>query len=72
MRRKTQIFSIFHECEAAAAEVLISEGVATKIEKRMIPPNESTNELGQPAMFAVVVPAAHLARFEELCANLRA
>lgn len=72
MKRKTQIFSIFGECEAAAAETLIKEGVATKIEKRLIPPNESTNERGQSALFAVVVPAAHLARFEELCANLRA
>jgi len=71
-RRKTQIFSIFGECEKAAAEVLINEGVATRIERKMIPPGELTNERGQTALFAVVVPGPQLARFEELCANLRA
>lgn len=70
-RRKTQIFSIFGECEAAAAEYLIERGLATRIEQRMIPPSELVNENGNTALFAVVVPGAHIGRFEELCRGLR-
>jgi hypothetical protein len=71
-RKSSQIYSIFHECEAAAAEHLIKEGVANRIEANMIPPMERFNHLGQKALFAVVVPAAQIARFEKLCADLRA
>lgn len=70
-----EIFSIFGVCEAAAAETLIQEGVATKIEKANIPKEMMFNVVnGQTyeAMFAVAVPAPQLARFEELCKEMRA
>lgn len=71
-RTATQIFSIFGDCEAAAAEVLIREGVANRIDAREIPADVKVNELGQVARFAVVVPASALARFERMIADLRA
>lgn len=67
-----QIFSIFGECEQAAAEHLISKYSLRKIEPSMIPPDRATNTLGQPAKFAVIIPGKHVREFEQLCSQLRA
>lgn len=68
-----KIYSIFGQCEAAAAEVLIEAHKAVRIETADIPDEEKMNPLtGEPAMFAVMVPTPFIEDFEELCANLRA
>ena len=72
MSKSAQTFSIFGQIEAAAAEVMIADGDITKIEAHMIPASVRTNEHGQHALFAVIVPADRLARFEKLIADLRA
>jgi hypothetical protein len=71
-RKSTQeIFSIFGVCEAAAAEVLIKDNKAKRIEARDVPISAATNETGQHVLFAVIVPREHLAEFEKLCADMR-
>lgn len=74
MRRKneTKIFSLFGQCEAAAAQSMIDEGKLTRIEAAAIPESAAYNERGQLAYFAVIVPAAHLAEFNRRCEYLRA
>jgi hypothetical protein len=69
---KPEIFSIFGQIEAAAAQFLLDAGEITRIEAKDIPPSEAINERGQPAIFAVIVPANKVQRFNELIANLRA
>ena len=65
------IYSIFGICEAAAAEVLIKEGKATKIPKSQIPKCERKNETGQKAMFALIVPDEHIDYFNDVISDLR-
>lgn len=68
-----RIYSIFGQCEAAAAEVLIDAKKAVRINTADIPEEEKMHPItGAPAMFAVMVPTPYEADFEELCANLRA
>lgn len=68
-----KIYSIFGQCEAAAAEVLIEAHKAVRIDTADIPDEEKMHPItGEPAMFAVMVPAPFEADFEELCADLRA
>jgi len=71
-KQRTEIFSIFGQIEAAAAEAMIAKHGLHKIDARDIPPSASTNEAGQAAQFAVVMPREHLAEFEQTIANLRA
>lgn len=67
------IYSIFGQCEAAAAEVLIEARKAVRIDTDDIPDEEKMHPItGKPAMFAVMVPGPYVADFEELCADLRA
>ncbi len=70
--RSIEIFSIFGQCEAAAAQHLIDQGIATKIEAAEIPSAVATNELGQRAFFAVIVPRRHVPAFNKLCMDMRA
>lgn len=71
-RFETQIFSIFGQCEAVAADMMIERHKLTRIEAHEIPETAAVNEFGQRARFAVVMPAKHLREFEKLCAELRA
>lgn len=71
-KRKTQIFSIFGQCEAAAAQTMIDKYGLHKIEQSEIPPTALFNDAGTKAVFAVVMPAKHLLEFSKLCADLRA
>ncbi len=72
MRNKTQIFSVFGQIEAVAAQIMIDKGEATHIPPEQIPDSAAVNDLGQRARFAVVVPREKIARFETLIADLRA
>lgn len=71
-KRTGEIYSIFGQIEAAAAEFLIKKGELIRIPADRIPPSAALNVQGQCALFAVIVPACKLARFEQLIADLRA
>lgn len=71
-RNATEIYSVFGQIEAVAAQKLIDEGIAKKIEAKDIPASARFNEQGRAAQFAIVIARKHVARFEELIANLRA
>lgn len=71
-QQRTEIYSIFGQIEAAAAQHMIEKGLITYIPPDQIPPTAAVNEAGAVAQFAVVVPATQVARFNELIANLRA
>lgn len=74
-KAKTEIFSIFGVCEAAAAEIMIEAGKLTRIPKEQIPESVAYNVVDGKrieARFAVVVPSEHKGAFEELCKELRA
>lgn len=71
-KSKTQFFAIFGQIEAAAAEVMITDGEITRIPAELIPASEAVNDKGQRALFAVIVPGAKLKRFNKLIADLRA
>lgn len=71
-RNKTEIFSIFGQCEAVAAEMMIAEGKLVRIEPANIPPTAAVNAAGKRARFAVVVQQRYLAEFNRRCAEMRA
>ncbi len=71
-RNKTEIFSIFGQCEAVAAEMMIEEGKLTRIAASDIPATAAVNEFGTRARFAVVVQPRYLAEFNRRCAEMRA
>lgn len=72
-RPSMQIFSIFGVCEAAAAEVMLKDGRATrKIPVEEIPEDVLFNELGTKARFAVMVPSRNVPAFDKLCKDMRA
>jgi hypothetical protein len=68
MKHETQIFSIFGEIEAIAANAMGFE----RIEFDDIPPTARYNDQGKPAKFAVIVPGRAVAEFERRIALLRA
>lgn len=70
-RNKTEIFSIFGQCEAVVAEMMVKEGKLTRIEAADIPPSAAFNKLDQRARFAVVVQPRYLAEFNRRCAEMR-
>ena len=73
MPKKTaEIFSIFGQCEAVAAEMMVEEGKLTRIEPADIPVSAAFNDVGTAARFAVVVPPRYLAEFNRRCAEMRA
>jgi hypothetical protein len=67
-----QTFSIFGQIEAAAAEHMIEQGQITRIPRERIPASAAVNEAGMAALFAVLVPADKIDRFNRLIADLRA
>lgn len=72
-RQKTEIFSVFRQIEAVAAQILIDRGHATKIELQDIPEYApKVNKEGEPVMFAVIVPGDRVAEFEKLIKDIRA
>ncbi len=71
-RNKTEIFSIFGQCDAVVANLMIEEGKLTRIAAADIPPSAAVNDFGQHAQFAVVVQPQYLAEFNRRCAELRA
>lgn len=70
--KKTEIFSVFGQCEAVAAEMMIKEGKLTRIPPEQIPEGADRNDVGAPARFAVVVPARYVPEFNRRCAEMRA
>jgi hypothetical protein len=70
-RNKTEIFSIFGQCESVVAEMMVSEGKLTRIEPAHIPPTAAVNDFGTHARFAVVVQPRYLAEFNRRCAEMR-
>jgi hypothetical protein len=71
-RSTTVIYSIFGQIESVAAQVLVDDGTATKIEARMIPDSALYNDHGDVALFAIVLPRNAVERFENLIRDLRA
>jgi hypothetical protein len=69
-RSKTEIFSIFGQCDAVAAEMMVREGKLTRIEPEDIPASAAVNEAGTRARFAVVVPHQHLREFQQRCREM--
>lgn len=69
-RRTAEIFSIFGQCDAVAAQMMIDEGKLTRIEPQDIPVTAAFNDDGAPARFAVVVPPRYLSEFERRCREM--
>lgn len=71
-KKSTEIFSVFGQCEAVAAEMMIKEGKVTHIPPEQIPLAVAFNDMGQTARFAVMVPARYVPEFNRRCAEMRA
>lgn len=71
-KKSTEIFSVFGQCEAVAAEMMIKEGKLTRIPPEQIPESAAVNDAGTPARFAVIVPARYVPEFNRRCAEMRA
>ena len=69
--RSSKIFSVFGQIEAVAAEVMIENGKARRIESKDIPLTALFNGKGDVARFAVIIAAEHLREFDELIKDLR-
>lgn len=68
-----KIFSVFGQCEAVAAEVMLKDGrILRKIPVEEIPKEALFNQFGDKARFAVLVPGPHVQAFDELCKDIRA
>lgn len=70
-RGKTDIYSIFGQIESVIADAMVAEKKANRIEQEMIPPTALFDDNGRKAMFAIVLPRAHLAEFERRVRDLR-
>ncbi len=71
LRKGTEVFSIFGQIEAAAADHLIGKYGLYRIEFAEIPESARYNDAGKPARFAFVCPREHVREFNETCAVLR-
>jgi len=71
-RRGAEIYSIFGQIEAAAAEYMIGKGKATKIEAADVPRTAAFNDQGEYVRFAVMMPPQHIEEFERVIRGLRA
>lgn len=69
---KFQIFSIFGQCEAAAANHFIEHHGATRIAFKRIPEDVRYNNKGFAARFAVMIPGPHVKAFNKMCEDLTA
>jgi hypothetical protein len=68
----TEIFSIFGQIEAVAAQLMIDRGLATRIVAEQIPQSVAMNDAGQRAKFAIIIKRRDCFEFEKLIAELRA
>jgi hypothetical protein len=68
----TEILSVFGQIEAAAANHLIREGRAKRIEFKDIPRSAAYNDVNKPAEFAVVLRGSAIREFNDVVASLRA
>ena len=71
-RRKAQIFSIFSQIDGVIADMMVSEGKATKIEQCDIPASALFDDDGRKAFFAIILPVKHLGEFNRRARDLRA
>lgn len=69
-RQKTEFFSLFNECTAAAGQSMVDAGKATRIEPDAIPESARFDEHGRPARFAVAVFGPHVAEFHRVCREM--
>lgn len=69
---KFEIYSIFGQIEAAAANHFIEHHGATRIPLDRIPEEAQRNDANVVAKFAVLIPAGHVAAFNRMCEELRA
>lgn len=70
-RKGTEIFSVFGQIEAAAADILIRKYGLYRIEFSSIPETARYNDVGVPARFAFVCPQERVGEFNQLCEGLR-
>jgi hypothetical protein len=75
-RRGSQIFSIFGQIEAVAADLMVQRGLGQRIEVSDFPdaatcPDVHVNERGEQARFALLLPLQHVQQFENLIRELR-
>lgn len=71
-RIPAQVYSIFGQCEAVAAEMMLRDGRATlRISVADIPETALYNKEGKPALFAILIPGDQLKTFERLCKEIR-
>ena len=66
------VFTIYGQIEALAANILIGEGEADRIDAADVPLSHAINDRGAPARFAVSMPKTLTPRFDRLIAELRA
>lgn len=69
--KSSEVFSIFGQCEAVAADIMIERHGLYRIPASEIPATAAVNDVGTPARFAVVVPARLVPEFNRLCAEMR-
>lgn len=69
---KTEFYSIFGQIDGVVADAMVAEGKATKIEQKFIPPTALFDDAGNKALFAISMPRAHLAEYEERVRTLYA
>lgn len=75
MARKSgiEIFTVFGQIEAIAADFMIKKYGLTKIETRDFPPTvDLENSDGTYARFAVIFPRAHMSEFDHLVSDMLA
>ena len=72
MPKQTKIYSVFGQIDGVVAEMMVSEGKATKIEQDMIPVTALFDEQDRKAMFAIILPHTYLAEYEHRVRDLRA
>ena len=68
--KQAKWFSIYGQCEEAAARTMIKAGKASTLP--LLPGMAVDVETGRRAVMVLVVPAKHVKEFEEMCRDLRA
>lgn len=70
-RKGTEVFSVFGQIEAAAADSMIRRYGLYRIEFADIPETARYNDAEVPARFAFICPRERVAEFNRLCRDLR-
>lgn len=71
-REKLEIYSVFGQIDAAAAESMIAEGKIVKIPFEDIPTSAAYDDQGRRAFFAIRVPPEHQAELTKRTLDLYA